>query len=240
MTFVGTEDFQGPAQWQSLALLQEARTIANLATFQWPAGGGTFPVANWQSIQVGPTGSNAGIIDWIYQWYADSAGTILLGARLLSTTTVGADAFTLGNLGPFLTITALNNSGGSRSVAMYATLTNRIQAPFDPMSSAPMIHTAPTTVGAGLQATVVAQYLYAGPVSFWVATDATAWVCDVVARNSAGTQVFVTSMASTEGTGGGYRRGTLYAPPRPLFALFTNNDAVARNVYVSVTPDMFR
>lgn len=240
MTFVGTEDFQGPAQWQSLALLQEARTIANAATFQWPAGGGTFPVANWQSLQVGPTGSNAGVIDWIYQWYADSAGTILLGARLLSTTNVGADCFTLGNLGPFLTITALNNSGGSRSVAMYATLTNRIQAPFDPLSSLPMVVRTLAVIAAGGNVTVDATYLYAGSATLSVLSNSgEAWQARVFCLNSAGALNIVGAVGNPVAASPNVC-ATIILPPRPIRVSFDNLGAAGHNFEFALSPDAFR
>lgn len=240
MTIVGAQDFQSGEQWQSQLLGNFSQFLVGGASHTWPdTGPATIPVANWQGTQVKVNAASAA--DWVFNWWANAAGTFQLGQRRFTTSAFFTDTYlTLANLGPYLTITATNGAVGNNTASTIIIGTNRILAPFQPGSSGPMIYTAPTNVIAAGQATVNASYLYAGPAALWTATTATAWRIDINGVTSDSVATFVSQLTSTETGVGPLRRVALILPPRPAQIVFHNDGAGAADFYASLTPDMFR
>jgi hypothetical protein len=173
---------------------------------------------------------------WTFQWYADDAGAIPVGARRFTTTINISSGATvrIPNLGPWVQITIAPLTGASFLPYVRLTATNRdLPIDFVPIDSQ-LIVRANQVIGAAASQDCWPETHFAGPIRIWGLPLAAGIVYSVQSLNTVAAFDIVDEIRPAANVDFSI---TTVAPTSAWKVLVTNAGA-ATNYYLSVTPSL--
>lgn len=238
MSLVGYPDFQEQAQWQTPAAVAFAGAIANGVTVTFPQTGPVlFNVNNWQSTQIGVTGTPS-ILDVQMSWYDAIPATILMGRYLWSSAKGNRSLLTIPNAGPYLEVKVTNLTGGNvPSAVVVVAFTNRVAPPWIVPEKVPMILSPLAALAPAAVATADATFNYAGPATFFCRHNSGQnWSALLAGINSAGTLTTYASFGNFSAPTPNVAQ-IIHVPPMACQLQLTNHGAAPHDFEFGLVPD---
>jgi hypothetical protein len=169
-------------------------------------------------------------------WFADPAGTILVGTKAFAISASIPDGayLRIPNLGPWVSVTFDAVAGLPFTYTARLFATNRVH-PLEFMPPFPYLLTVSAkALAAGANDLIYPNGYYAGPIQVWLNSPGASWSLRFITFGPAGSAVFVDQTTIATGTGT-YK---LIVPSGAWWVNMRNDSAIVGNYSITVVPSL--